>query len=397
MGSINKRIQPLLITGDNKTSKWAGYIGLGIGIFILLFSLQMFINIQRILQQQQINKAGFDFISISKTVTNENMGKDNTFTEAELSILKEQPQINSISPLVTNQFSVTATAGSMIPFSSDLFLESIDPDFIDTLPASFDWETGQDIVPVIFSSDYLEMYNVFAPAQGLPQLSAKTISSVNLVLQCSGPGGSQNFRANIVALSDRINSVLVPQTFLSWCNQRFAGVATVQPSRVVIKMRDANDPAFISFLDNNNYHVNKEKIKFGRAKEILQNILTGLAVFGILVIGLAMMLFSFYMQLMIAKSKDNLKLLITLGFSPRSLTKNVMRSWLPIYITIIIVAVLFTTGVQFAFASSGLIIASKLQPFIHWSILLTAVFLFILTIGVNSITISGALNKISEP
>ena len=115
------------------------------------------------------------------------MGKDNSFTADDLSGLKKQPDIAGISPLIANQFRVKATAGDIIPFSTDLFLESVDNDFIDTLPPSFTWQQGQQIVPVIFSSDFLEMYNVFAPAQGLPQLSAKTISSVNIILECSGP------------------------------------------------------------------------------------------------------------------------------------------------------------------------------------------------------------------
>ena len=40
-------------------------------------------------------------------------------------------------------------------------------------------------VPIIFSSDFLEIYNVFAPSQDLPQLSEKTISSVNIILECT--------------------------------------------------------------------------------------------------------------------------------------------------------------------------------------------------------------------
>jgi hypothetical protein len=45
-------------------------------------------------------------------------------------------------------------------------------------------------------------------------------------------------------------------------------------------------------------------------KGILQTIVSSLAGFGILVILLALVLFSFYLQLMIAKSKDNLQLLL---------------------------------------------------------------------------------------
>src|SRR6476619_3899211 len=208
-----KNIEPLLITGKNIFSKWIGYFGLGIGVLLLLVSMQMFINIQLLLKENSPRKNGYDFLSISKTITNENMGSDNTFNDSDLTRLKRQPGIESISPLIANQFRVKASAGTIIPFSTDLFLESIDNDFIDTVPPSFTWQPGQSTVPIIFSSDFLEMYNVFAPAQGLPQLSDKTISSINIIIECYGPGGVETFKGNIVALSDRINSVLVPKSF----------------------------------------------------------------------------------------------------------------------------------------------------------------------------------------
>ncbi|MDQ6890567.1 MAG: hypothetical protein M3Z56_09875 [Bacteroidota bacterium] len=389
-----KNIQPLLITGKNVFSKWLGYTGLCIGVLLLLLSMQMFINIQRLLRENNPRKTGYDFISISKTITNENMGRDNTFSDSDLTGLQNQPEIQAISPLIANQFRVKLSAGSIIPFSTDLFLESLDNDFIDTVPPTFTWQPGQLMVPIIFSSDFLEMYNVFAPAQGLPQLSDKTISSVNIILECYGPGGTQNFTGNIVALSDRINSVLVPKTFLTWSNLQFAGVSKVRPSRVFIKTKDANNPQLITYLDNHHYHLNKDKTKFGRVKRILQNIVSALALFGILVIGLALMLFSFYLQLMIAKSKDNLQLLLTLGYSPKWLGNVVVKTWLPVYISIIAIALVITELLHYMFVQLAIVDRANLSWMLHWSVWLTAIALLGLTLYINSHLVKKELNKI---
>ena len=303
-----KNIEPLIISGKNVFSKWLGYFGLGIGVLLLLVSMQMFVNIQQLLKENSPRKSGgYDFISISKTITNDNMGKDNSFTNLDLSKLRAQPTIAGVAPLISNKFRVRATAGDIIPFSTDLFLESIDNNYIDTVPPSFTWQPGQITVPIIFSSDFLEMYNVFAPAQGLPQLSAKTISSINIILECSGPYGSQNFKGNIVALSDRINSLLVPKTFMNWSNMYFMKDTAVHASRVYIKTKDANDPKLISYLDQQDYHLNKDKVKFSRIKSILQNIVSALGVFGILVIVLALLLFSFYLFLLMQSSSTKRK------------------------------------------------------------------------------------------
>jgi hypothetical protein len=390
-----KNIEPLIISGKNIFSKWLGYFGLGIGVLLLLVSMQMFVNIQQRLKENNPRKSGgYDFISISKTITNENMGKDNTFSNSDLLNLEKQPTISGVAPLISNKFRVRATAGDIIPFSTDLFLESINDNFIDTVPPNFTWQPGQMVVPIIFSSDFLEMYNVFAPAQGLPQLSAKTISSVNIILECSGTNGSQTFKGNIVALSDRINSLLVPKTFMNWSNLHFMGDTTVHASRVYIKTKDANDPKLISYLDSQNYHLNKEKVKFGRIKSILQNIVSALGVFGILVIVLALMLFSFYLQLMIAKSKENLHLLLTLGYSPKWLAKSVAKTWLPVYFFIIITALILTEILHLLFLQLSFAKAADLSYLPNWSVWLTALFLFALTIFINVKLVNKELKNI---
>jgi len=109
-----KNIEPLIISGKNSFSKWLGYFGLGIGVLLLLVSIQMFINIQQLLQENNPRKNGaYDFISISKTITNDNMGKDNTFTTSDLAELKNQPTIQGVAPLISNKFRVRATAGDV--------------------------------------------------------------------------------------------------------------------------------------------------------------------------------------------------------------------------------------------------------------------------------------------
>ena len=395
MSLTYKNIEPLIITEKNTFSKWLGYFGLGIGVLLLLVSMQMFVNIQQLLQENNPRKSGgYDFISISKTITNSNMGKDNTFTPEDLEALKNQPGIQGVAPLISNKFRVRATAGDIIPFSTDLFLESIDNNFLDTLPPDFTWQPGQMVVPIIFSSDFLEMYNVFAPAQGLPQLSPKTISSVNIILECSGPYGTQNFKGNIVALSDRINSLLVPKSFMNWSNFRFMQDTSVHASRVYLKTRDANDPNLVSYLEQQNYHLNKEKIKFSRIKSILQNIVSALGVFGIFVIVLALMLFSFYLQLMIAKSKDNLRLLLTLGYSPDWLAKSVAKTWLPVYLSIIAGALLLTEILHLLFMQLSFVNTANLSWFLNWSVGLTALFLLGLTLFINLSLVKKELKMI---
>lgn len=378
-----KHIAPFLQTGQNKISRWLSYIGLGIGVLLLLCSVQMYININQLLKERNPKKTGFDFISVTKTITDENMARDNRFTPADLKEIQSHKFIEDAAPLISNQFRVKASAGNIIPFSTDLFLESINEKFIDTVPPNFTWKEGQTDVPIIFSSDFLEMYNVFAPSQDLPQLSDNTISSVRIMLECYGPAGIQTFSGQIVAISDRINSVLVPDNFMQMANKNFGGVTVVPASRIYLKTKDANNPELLSFLQQKNYRVNKDKTKFGRVKQILQAIVSGLAGFGVLVILLAMVLFSFYLQLMIAKSKENLQLLLTIGYSPQWLSKTVAKKWVPVYIAVIIAAVALTALLHLSFQQFIMRGREELTPYINWVVIVIAAVLLILSLAVN--------------
>lgn len=301
--------------------------------------------------------------------------------------------VEGVSPLLANQFRVQLSAGAIIPFRTDLFIETLDNSFIDTVPSSFTWQQGQIDIPLIFSSDFLEIYNVFAPGQGLPQLSAETASGIPILITCEGNGLKQTFRARVVALSDRINSVLVPKTFLDWANKTFGNNNNISASRLYIKTKDANDTELLNFLDQEKYKVNKDKTKFGRVKQVMQGVFSALGIFGLLVVVLALMLFSFYLQLVIARSKDNLQLLITLGYSPDWLSKNVSKQFIPVYIGIVLAALVTTGIIQWLFRRFAMYQRPEISSFVHWSIVLIAIALMALSVFTNYRLIRKLLYK----
>ena len=181
---------------------------------------------------------------------------------------------------------------------------------------------------------------------------------------------------------------------MEWSKQAFGGVSKVNPSRIYIKTKDANNPQLISFLDSKNYHLNKDKTKFGRIKKVLQNIVSALGVFGILVIILALMLFSFYLQLMIARSKENLQLLLTLGYSPNWLRKTVAKTWIPVYVFVVIAAVAITAILHYVFVKVSFVEKNDLSYFLHWSVLAVALLLLVLSVFTNYRLVKKELYKI---
>ena len=227
------------------------------------------------------------------------------------------------------------------------------------------------------------MYNVFAPSYGLPQLSMETASNLIIGLRCEGQRGGQTFRAQIVAFSDRINSLLVPKSFLDWANMEFEGLPSANASRVYLKTQDANSTELLQFLANKQYRVNKEKTAFGRSKQILQGVIAGLGIFGVLVVGLALLLFSFYLQLVVARSRENLLLLLTIGYRPDWLSKQVARRFIPVYVLVVLIALLITQVMQYGFHKGIMYNRPELSSWLHPSVVLTAVALMVLSTLAN--------------
>ena len=181
---------------------------------------------------------------------------------------------------------------------------------------------------------------------------------------------------------------------MDYNNKILSGDTTLHASRIYLKTKDANDPQFISYLDSQNFNVNKDKLQFGRIKGLLQKIVGALGIFGLLVIILALMVFSFYLQLMIAKSKDNLKLLLTLGYSTKWLSESVAKTWLPVYLVIIFIGLILTQIFQLSFREFSFSSTEKLPWMLHWSVWVTAIFLLALTVLISLRLVKKELKQI---
>lgn len=102
-----------------------------------------------------------------------------------------------------------------------------------------------------------------------------------------------------------------------------------------------------------------------------------------MVVLLALMLFSFYLQLLIARSKDNLQLLLTLGYSPAWLSKNVAQRFIPVYIIIVVIALAVAAVLQWAFYHYIMYSRTELSAFIHWSLPAATALLILLSAFTN--------------
>jgi hypothetical protein len=107
----------------------------------------MYIDIRQMVTLGNLRKNGFDYVPIAKNITREAIQhpEKTLFTQQDVEEVKAQPFIKDAAPLVANQFHIQLSAGSLLSFETDFFIETLKEDFIDTVPPTFTWQEGRKL------------------------------------------------------------------------------------------------------------------------------------------------------------------------------------------------------------------------------------------------------------
>ena len=95
-----------------------------------------------------------------------------------------------------------------------------------------------------------------------------------------------------------------------------------------------------------------------------------------------------------ARSKDNLELLLLLGYSPGWLSSRVAQQFVPVYVMVVLIALVITQLIQWAFHHYVMFDRPELSPLLHWSVAVVAVFLVILSIIANHTMVKRLLTRL---
>ena len=128
------------------------------------------------------------------------------------------------------RFNVSAGMGLQgISFSTAMFFEAVPDAFLDVRPEEWKYEEGQEEIPIILPRNYLNLYNFgFAKSRSLPQLSEGMLGMVALDVRISGRGQVKLLKGRIVGFSNRLNTILVPESFIDWGNRLYGEDKEVQ-------------------------------------------------------------------------------------------------------------------------------------------------------------------------
>ncbi|MDE7069277.1 MAG: ABC transporter permease [Alistipes sp.] len=286
------------------------------GFAILLGAVQFYCDGRSAIEAPDSLLAN-DFLILSKEVREVGAGKT-FFTREELDRLAEQPFVVASGEFTPARYRVSGGLSmGGLRMSTYLFFESVPDRFLDVASEAWHFEEREGRVPIILPRNYLNLYNFgFASAQGLPQLSEELVRDIPLDIEIAGRGASRRFRGQVAGFSNRLNTILVPETFIRWSNERYADRAAGDPSRVIVEVRDAAEGALHDYLARNGYLVEGDGARSGRAGAVLRLVAGAIAGIGLLITVLAFLILILSLFLVLQKNEQQLEDLLLLGYTP---------------------------------------------------------------------------------
>lgn len=314
-----------------------------VGLSVILVGIQFFSDSQKS-NSSDDKFFSDDYIVLSKKV--EGIGfKPVGFSDEDIEKLRQQAWVKKIGKFTASQFAVNGSVSmGGRGLSTYLFFESVPDDFFDAVPRDWNFDPQEKFVPVILSKDYLTLYNFgFAIPQGLPQVSEKIVGAVPITLRITGNDNvTEYYDAAIVGFSSRLNTIAVPQSFMDWANERYYSGEIQMPSRLIAKIDRFAASNMNEYLEDEGIEIAGDKDGASNISEFLRVVSSVVASNGVVISLLALFILTLSIFLLLQKSKDTIRKLMFLGFSPREISQYYEMIVFATNAVITLVAVLIT-------------------------------------------------------
>jgi hypothetical protein len=311
-----------LFRNQDKKQLIIAIIGSFLGITFLITSIHYLIKVNEFGKGADI--LGPNTIIVQKKVTNTNtlnLAKTD-FSPAEIESLKKEPFILDVKPVISNNFDVSfETADPMVPrFRSDVFIQTVDPDFLDVKSDKWHWNEGDSIVPIILPRDFLVMLNTFMSASGIPQISDDLAKDIKFKFTLSSAEGKEWVNARIIGFTNEVASILVPEKFMQYGNDKY-GIAGKESEFGLVE----------DMLQTKHLESKNSQMVVGRLKSMVGTLILvvlGISVIAVFVSGLVLIQ---YAQLLMSRNAYEVRTLLRIGYAPKRLISTFFIYFIKIF------------------------------------------------------------------
>lgn len=291
-----------------------------VGMLIVLLAFQFYHDVLPVFTaKDSFLKA--DYLILSKRVGTADVftGRGHEFSGSEIDDLSAQPFVTSVGKFTSTNYRVDASLSvNGIPLmKTDFFFESVPDDFVDVSSSEWEYKPGDKRVPIILPRSYINMYNFgFAQTRSLPKISEGLLGMIDLGILIRGNGQEERFHGKVIGFSNRLNTILVPQSFMDWSNARFAPGEPTKSTRLIVQVGNPADERVTTYLEKKGYEVESDKLAAEKTTYFLRMVVSLVMVVGLVISVLSFYILMLSVYLLVQKNASKLENLLLIGYSP---------------------------------------------------------------------------------
>jgi hypothetical protein len=308
----------VLFHNQSKTQLAIAVLGSIIGLLFLISSIHYLIRVNEFGKGEEI--LGPNTMIVQKKVSNSsslNLTKTD-FSKEEIERFKNEQFVADAQAVICNNFNVLLlTDDPYVPkFSSDVFLQTVNSKFLDVPIDKWKWKEGDTIVPIVMPRDFLVMLNTFMSASGIPQVSEDLAKDIKFKLRISNDSKKDFVVARIVGFTNEIPSLLVPESFMKFANEKYSNGKDSKITNVMISSKEGGFGKMEKFLEERGLESRKSQVVIGKLKSIVSTLFLVLLVISVVTVLVSSLVLIQYMQLLIATNQYQIRTLLRLGYKP---------------------------------------------------------------------------------
>lgn len=368
------------------------------GMFIVLLGFQFYRDVLPVFTAQDSFMRS-DYLILSKKVGTAAAlsGRSHSFDGSESDDVARQAFAKKVGRFTSTEYKVDANMGisGHAVLSSELFLESVPDDFIDISLKDWKYEKGSKDIPIILPRTYINMYNFgFAQTHSLPKISDGLVGMIDFRIFIQGNGHHDEYRGRVVGLSNRLSTILVPQSFMDWSNAYYAPDAHSEPTRLLLEVSNPADEDIAKYMDNKGYEVESDKLQAEKTTYFLRMIVSIVMVVGLVISALSFYILMLSIYLLVQKNSSKLENLLLIGYTP----ERVAMPYQMLAVTLNVAVLLITLVLVYVVRGYYMEIILSVFPQMEAATLLPALFaglvLFVVVTLLNIFVIRGKVMKI---
>ena len=140
----------------------------------------------------------------------------------------------------------------------------------------------------------------------MPALSEGILEAINIDIRIRGNDEDVFYKGSIAGFSNRLNTILVPESFMNYANERFSAERETGVSRVVIQVDNPTDDHITSYLQDNNYETDEDKLDASKTNYILKVLVAVVLIIGSIISLLAFFILILSIYLLVEKNSTKL-------------------------------------------------------------------------------------------